>query len=157
LKSLVFADTSALLKLYLPEIGSKWFQNFIVGKQLVVSELVLLEATLSLRRRYTEGTLTEIEALDLIDKINFDLTNYTVYPIGGAIHAEEVKLLAFSLPTTARIRTLDAVHLTTASKAFEAVNAMTPPVPFVFVSADVQLLRIAQGLKIPGENPENHP
>ncbi len=31
--SLLFLDTSALLKLYITEIGSNWIKNFVTGHQ----------------------------------------------------------------------------------------------------------------------------
>ncbi|MEI6045056.1 MAG: hypothetical protein WCS37_11950 [Chloroflexota bacterium] len=38
--SLIFLDTSALLKLYLPEIGSSWLRSFMTGQQISISEAI---------------------------------------------------------------------------------------------------------------------
>jgi len=42
--SLIFLDTSALIKLHLLEVGSSWLKSFIAGNQISISELALYEA-----------------------------------------------------------------------------------------------------------------
>lgn len=42
--SLLFLDTSGLLKLYLPEIGSSWLKSFITGHNIVISGLAFYES-----------------------------------------------------------------------------------------------------------------
>jgi predicted nucleic acid-binding protein len=157
LKDHAFVDTSALLKLYLSELGSGWLQNFIVNQQIVASELIIFEATVTVRRRYIEGSLTLIEATDILRRLNKDAVNYSLIPIAVNTLANELETLIFALPNTDRIRTLDAIHLTSAIAAFNALQAVTPAVKFTFISADLQLLRIAAGLKLATENPESHP
>lgn len=69
---LVFLDTSALIKLYLPEIGSSWLQQLVSGNQVVISELVLYECATLLRRRHLEGSLTLTQAAALYTQIQQD-------------------------------------------------------------------------------------
>lgn len=152
-----FFDTSALLKKYFKEKGSGWLANFLVGKQIVVSELTLFEVVIAVRRRYSTNLLTLKEALDTIDKINNDSLTFDIIALSDANLKTEVKNTVFKLQNSLVVRTLDAIHLTTAVRIFNTVNSFTPPEPFVFVSSDAQLLRVAQSQKLPTENPEDHP
>ena len=56
-----------------------------------------------------------------------------------------------------RIRALDGIHLAAAIIVQEAANRLTPPEPFVFVTADRQLVQVAQARNIPTDNPKDHP
>ncbi len=42
--ALLYLDTSAFMKLYLPEKGSNWLQSYILNNQIVISELILVES-----------------------------------------------------------------------------------------------------------------
>jgi predicted nucleic acid-binding protein len=113
----VFLDTSALLKLYFSELGSAWLKTFIVGKQVSASELVLFEATVAIRRRYIEGTIKLGQAYKTLAQLRIDLASYQLIPMMVNTLADELKNLIFALPSTDRIRTLDAIHLTSAVAA----------------------------------------
>jgi predicted nucleic acid-binding protein len=113
----VFLDTSAFVKLYLSELGSVWLKNFITGKQIVASELVLFEATVAIRRRYIEGTIKLGQAYKTLAQLRIDLASYQLIPMMVNTLADELKNLIFALPSTDRIRTLDGIHLTSAVAA----------------------------------------
>lgn len=66
--AIVYLDTSAFLKLYIPERGSSWLQNFTLNKEIVISQLVMFESSNSLARRYREGTFTNDKPLPYINK-----------------------------------------------------------------------------------------
>ena len=117
--SLLFLDTSALLKLYLPEIGSSWLRSFITGHNLVISELALYESATVLRRRYLEGTLTLLQASTLHVRIQQDSLAYITIPIGTENQLERVINFAFKLPAPLRLRALDAIQLAAAQVANE--------------------------------------
>ena len=154
--SMIFLDSNALLKLYLPEIGANWFRAFVVGQQVVISELALFECATVLRRLYTEGRYSKDETSDLFAQIIQDSTGYQVIPIGGEPQLNRLLLLILNLPMTLRIRTLDSIQLAAAAVALEAANSVVPPEPFVFVSSDRQLLQVAQFQGFATENPETH-
>lgn len=154
---IAFLDTSALLKLFFTEIGSSWLVNFVKTRQVAVSELVLFEATVSIRRKLVSGMLTKSEAYAAINKINNASGAYAIVPLGGKTLLDGVEDVIFKLHDTLVIRSLDAIHLASAVQVFDSANAATPPEPFVFVSSDAQLLRVAQAQKLPTENPEDHP
>jgi predicted nucleic acid-binding protein len=153
----VFLDTSALMKLYLPEIGSVWLRNYIIGNQVVISELALFEATTVLRRRYIEGEFTREVAEAFLTNIMTDSLSYEVVPLGGEPQLTRLSDLAFNLNQALRLRALDGLHLVAAGIALEVANALTPPEPLTFVSSDGQLLNVVQSQGFYVENPENHP
>ncbi|HEY7141232.1 MAG TPA: type II toxin-antitoxin system VapC family toxin [Methylomirabilota bacterium] len=54
----MYCDTSALLKLYLPEDGSDEFNRAVQGRvDLLVSDLAVTEIVSALARRFHQGTL----------------------------------------------------------------------------------------------------
>jgi predicted nucleic acid-binding protein len=54
----MYCDTSALLKLYLPEDGSDEFNRAVQGRvDLLVSDLAVTEIVFALARRFHQGTL----------------------------------------------------------------------------------------------------
>lgn len=152
----VFLDTSALIKLYLTEIGSAWLQNYTAGNQIVISELALFEATTVLRRRYAEGAFTKEIALAFLTNIITESRTYQIVPLGGEPQLTQLSDLAFNLTTPLRLRALDGLHLVAAGIALEAANALTPPETLIFVSADAQLLVVAQSQGFTVENPEKY-
>jgi PIN domain len=149
-------DSSALLKLYFPERGSAWIQTFVQTNHIVISELAIFEAVSTIRRRYTSGVITDVEASNIIDTINYDITGFEIVPVEASSQIQDYEDILFALPNALMVRTLDGIHLLAAVATFEAAKALTPPEPFVFVSSDAQLLRVAQAQKLPTENPEDH-
>jgi len=56
----LYCDTSALMKLYLPEPGSDEFNRLVEGRvDLLVSDLAVTEAASALSRALREGSITE--------------------------------------------------------------------------------------------------
>ncbi|HEX2913480.1 MAG TPA: type II toxin-antitoxin system VapC family toxin [Chloroflexia bacterium] len=154
---ILFLDTSALIKLYVAEIGSNWLRHYVNGQQIAISELAFFEVANALRRRYTEGTYTRDEATDLFGQIEKGSTDYEIVALGGQLQLNRVLTLLFSLPGGQRLRTLDSLHLAAAEQVQEDASQLTPPQPLVFLSSDIQLLRAAQLLGLTTENPESHP
>jgi len=155
--SLIFLDTSALLKLYLPEIGSGWLKTFITGNNLAISELALYESATVLRRRYLEGSLTLQQASTLHLNLQRESLTYITIPLGTNRQLERVIAFAFNLPSSLRLRALDAIHLAAAEITSELAKVQTPPENYIFVSADRQFLRVVQAQGFTTENPEDHP
>jgi predicted nucleic acid-binding protein len=153
----IFLDSSALLKLHLPELGAGWLRNFVVNQQICISELALFETANVIKRLYVENNLTKDEATDLIAKINRDSTGYEIIALGGSLQLNRLISLLFSLPIPLRIRTLDSLHLTAAEIALEDARSLNPPQTLVFISSDQRLLQIAQARGFATENPEDYP
>jgi predicted nucleic acid-binding protein len=155
--SLAFLDTSALMKLYIAEIGSNWLKTFVQQNRVGISELTFYEAATVLRRRTLEGTITDLQALAIYATLQNDSTNYDVLELRANDQLRRVLGLAFNPLGNLRLRALDAIQIAAAQIMSETVSQMNPPIPFVFVSADAQLLRVAQHLGLATDNPENHP
>jgi len=155
--SLLFLDTSALMKLYLPELGASWIRNLVIGQQITVSELALYESATVFRRHYLEGALTRKQASSLYARLRRDSQVYQIVLLRIERQLPRVVTIAFNLPPGLRLRALDSIHLAAAQVASEQANSVVPPEPFVFVSSDRQLLHVAQFQGFATENPETHP
>jgi predicted nucleic acid-binding protein len=154
---LVFLDTNAVVKLYIRELGSRWLRRFIKGRTIYISELTLFEITTVVRRRHLEGQFTEKQARNLINRALKDSVGYEIIELGGDSQIKSLLQQAFNLPTTMRLRALDGILMVAASIASDIAKAAVPPDPFIFVSSDVQFLRIMQHQGYTVENPEDHP
>ncbi len=153
----IFLDTNAFMKLYLNEKGSNWLRTFVVGKQIFVSQLVLIESATTLGRLYREGRYTRNQADSLYAQIFQERLKYGLIPIGSARQIERVAFLAFNLPTTLRLRALDGLHLVAAEIVQTKAKKENPPAAFTFLSSDQQLLKVAQTQGFLIENPEDYP
>lgn len=153
----VFLDTNALIKLYVPEKGSSWLKLFTSSRQIVISELALFEAATVLRRLHLDGTYTKIAASDLLAQINRDAPNFDMISLGGKSQRDLLEDIAFNLPAGLRVRALDGIQLVAAGIALAAANTLPPPITFTFVSSDAQLLRVALARGFVVENPETYP
>lgn len=153
----VFLDTNALIKLFVPEVGSSWLTNYVADKEIIISELALIESATVLRRRFQEGFFTRPHASALYARIQRESRDYIIVPINSTLHINRLISLAFNLPANFRIRALDAIHLAAASVEEKEASNKTPADVFTFVSSDLQLLRAVQALGIAIENPEIHP
>jgi predicted nucleic acid-binding protein len=154
--AIAFLDTSAFMKLYLSERGSTWIRGFVVGKQVVISELALVEASTTLGRLYRDGIYTRRQASILYSQIYNERSKYSIFDL-AATPLNKITSLALNLPVGLRLRALDGIHLVAAKSVQDSVSKHVPAVPTVFVSADVQLLRVAQAQGFTVENPENYP
>lgn len=146
-----FADTSALAKRYLAEIGSRWVVSWIIpsaNNVIVVSELVFVEMRSLLERRVREKSLSATNAAIL--KSNFLLHYGNEYlPVLLDTHiVEEAARLADTHP----LRALDAIQL---ASAIHAVNLLGESM--TFVSADKNLLTAATAEGFTTDNPLAHP
>jgi predicted nucleic acid-binding protein len=155
--TIAFLDTSAFLKLYLAEKGSTWLKTFVTYKQIVISQLVLIECATTLGRLYRDGVYTKRLASFEYSKISRERSKYEIIQLGSDEQVNKVVSMAFNISPTLRIRALDSIHLATAKIALDAANRLVPPEPFVFLSSDVQLLKVAQAQGFVTENPEAYP
>jgi predicted nucleic acid-binding protein len=133
----VYIDTSMLVKLYLPEMGSLELDQRVCAEQpiFLVSELVKIEFISALRRRRRQGTISEVLMHVAHNKFLQDVTTplITLERLDSAVVQKAMTLLnELTLP----LATLDALHLATAIQ--QKVE--------LFFTADVQLSRAAQSV-----------
>jgi predicted nucleic acid-binding protein len=149
--------TSAFVKLYLPEKGSVWLRNFIAGKEIILSQLVMIEFINTITRLQREGILSNTNAYNLYNSALRDVIRYSIVPVGIQAQLDKCYELGTTLPSNLRLRSLDSIHLATALIAQATTNSLNPLPFFTFVTADSQLIRTAQHFGLNTENPENHP
>ncbi len=154
---IAFLDTNALMKLYIPEPGSIWLSTFVSNRQIIISELALIEISTVLRRLYSQGLYTRSATINLINHIEGDSITFEIIEFGGDLFRDRLTNLIFRLGIGIRIRALDAIHLTCAAIALADFSIANPISGFTFVSSDRQLLQAALSEGFTVENPENYP
>lgn len=121
----LYCDTSAVLKLYLPEPGSAEFNEIVEGRDDVfVSDLVVTEIVSAVSRRLSQGSLSRETARRLQHAIlgRLDEGVYHRVELTRDVHrrAEHYLLTLQSTP----LRAADALHLALATSA-RAVSLAT--------------------------------
>ncbi len=114
----LYCDTSALLKLYLPEPGSNEFNEVVEGRDdVLVSDLAVTEIISALARRLRQGSLAREAARRLQHAIlgRLDDGVYHRVELTRDVHRRAEQFL-LSLPETP-LRGADALHLALATSA----------------------------------------
>ena len=145
-----FVDTSALVKRYVNEPGSSWVRSWIerpAENITVASELAVVEVYSALARRRRDGTLTPTSVLALQnDFLQHVEDEYIVITLESSI-LFRARQLVDQYP----LRTLDAIHLSTAIHSISMLNE-----PMIFVTADARLLSAATAERFQVDNPYSH-
>jgi uncharacterized protein len=148
-----FADTSALVKRYIEEIGSGYIRTLVTTPDTILYQTFLtpLEITSAFYRRQRMNELS-------VEEVTVALQAYKAHS------HEEYVLVSYSetlMNTTETLlacyplRTLDAIQLAAALTLKGTFP--TDNVPLTFLSADDRLLTIAQLENLLTENPNSHP
>jgi len=132
----LYCDTSALLKLYLPEPGSGEFNRTVEGRDdLLVSDLAVTEVASALSRRLRQGLLTR----EVVRRVQHAIVGrlddvYQRVELTRDVHrrAEHFLLTLTETP----LRAADALHLALATSARAASMA----------SFDVRLVAAARAV-----------
>ncbi|MDP3768064.1 MAG: type II toxin-antitoxin system VapC family toxin [Dehalococcoidia bacterium] len=114
----VYCDTSALLRLYLPEPGSDEFNRMVEGREdLLVSDLAVTEVASALSRRLRQGAATPEVARRVQHAIvgRLDDGVYQRVELTRDVHRRAEHFL-LSL-TASPLRAADALHLALATSA----------------------------------------
>ena len=147
-----YCDSSALVKRYVRENGSRWFREQISHHHLATSVLAIAEIPAALSRRQRDGTLSIFEfyrsRLQLTH--NLQAGQYTLLPSTLYV-IEQAALLIYRHPLAG----YDAVHLATAIHHLRTGGIDANQ--FYFLTADLQLHRAAEAEGLKTENPNNHP
>ena len=150
-----FLDSSALVKRYVPELGSNWIQSITVpvaGNFLAISQITWVEVCSAFARRQREGSLSVDEVDQLMGDLRTDFDNqYEVLEVDRTL-IETAAELVMQHP----LRAYDAVQLASALR-FQSTLISMPETQLVFVSADNRLLNIAQSAGLAIDNPNNYP
>ncbi|HKH49110.1 MAG TPA: type II toxin-antitoxin system VapC family toxin [Thermoanaerobaculia bacterium] len=111
---MIYADTSLLLPIYVPEVNSETANNVVKGaEELLISDLTVAEFLVGLARKVKLGTLPQELASQV--RLAFEQHMAEGYlhriPLASA-HSEAAGQLAVQSPVM--LRTLDALHLAVA-------------------------------------------
>ena len=150
-----YADSSALVKRHVHEIGSAWFQALAAsttGHMIITANISIIEFYSALNRRVREATLdpadysriaTDFDALCGAQYTLIELTN----PVIGR---------ARQLLEQHPLRAYDVVQLASALITNNTLIAAHLPA-LTFLSADQRLLSAAQAEGLAVDNPNLHP
>lgn len=129
---ILFADTSALIKLYIEEAGSVAMAERARGVRIALSELAYAEVYSTFARRRREDLLTDREHDELAARFEHDWEGVIAVSVRPAL-AGRVPRLVREHP----LRGADAVHLASALALREAGLEVT------FAVADARLAQAA--------------
>ena len=150
-----FLDSSALIKRYVPEVGSAWVQTLTaayIENPLLIARITWVEVRSALARRYREGSLTTTDVDLIVQRFRSDLNNqYQVIEVDIAL-TEAAGQLVNQYP----LRAYDAVQLASVLR-IQPAFAPTTSTPPIFLTADVRLLSIATAIGLLTDNPNNYP
>lgn len=148
-----YCDSSALIKTYVRELGSRWFREQQSHHHILTSELAIAEIPSALSRRKREGTISTFEFHRGRAQFTRHLRSklYTLLP-ADLNTIELAVLLIYRHPLAA----YDGIHLATALIYSRSLGASDDEL-FRFICADNQLRRAAEAEGLKAENPNDHP
>ena len=157
--AIYFFDTSALVKRYVTEPGSTWVLAQCQPEAdhiITISQATLVEAVATLCRKAREQDLNQrISEADRDRCIRLFRQNvqrqYNIVRVTATIYTRAGDLCRFH-----RLRAYDAVQLACALEVRNILAALEIQAP-TFVSADAELLNIANAEGLSIENPNMHP
>src|SRR3954452_14421226 len=101
-----YFDTSALIKRYVDEPGTRDVSRLLRESHCIVSAIVSVEVHSALRRRVTERTLKDSQVAAILKRFTADRPFWTVIEV-----SREVLEAAESLCAPQPLRALDAIHV----------------------------------------------
>ncbi len=155
-----YFDTSALVKLYVSEIGSEWVASILdaVGPsggllhKIAFSKIGIVEVAAAVARRERMGEISVEQRLILYARFLRD--SQRRYIMLGL--TDTILYSAARLTQRVALRSYDAVHLA-AAVALNKQLTSYKLAPLTFVSADEQLCRVAALSGLAADNPNDHP
>lgn len=149
-----YADSSALLKRHVVEIGSNWIKNeFATGSGNIVhtSKLSIVEVLSGLNRRVRESSISSANynkfSKDFLAVCKFQ---YEMIDFSDTIISESQRLLE-NYP----LRAGDAVQLASAVLANTKFQSAKLPT-LIFLASDIRLLSAAKDEGLQTDDPQKH-
>lgn len=140
----VFADSSAVVKLYADETGARLVRGL---DSLVIAELARVEVPAALCRKQRTGELTAADAQILVAEFEADYFGVEAQPPRFAAITASAELLdvAARLVATHGLRAYDAVQL---SCALTAQTLLGEPTAFAAFDVQLRSAAAAEGLSL---------
>ena len=152
---LTYFDSSALVKQYIPEVGSAWVTRLCQQQPVAISLLAIPEIASALARRTREDALTTEQRDTLFQAFLRDARSFTLVDLHQAI-AHQAATFLLTAPLQVRLRALDALHVASAHWAFARASRRGVATGS-FVTADRALVNAATWAGLPTLNPEDYP
>lgn len=132
-----YFDTSALVKLFSNESGSKKVQELVVhaSNETVLIELAEIEILSAVYRKYRNNEISEDKILPIQQAITSQFQSFTIIPLGSDIIEESKKLIEV-YGKDFGLRTLDAMHVAGWNIVSES--------DWIFVSSDINQIRVVE-------------
>lgn len=142
---MIYLDSSALIKKYILEKGTREVREFFAGRELLwTSKISLAEVWSAFARRRRGGDLTTTQYRAIVRSFERDWRRFAVVELSNEVLAM-IRRIVEQHP----LRAFDAVQL--ASVIWTKQNLGEP---LVFVVADTPLLRAAEAMALTVVNPE---
>jgi uncharacterized protein len=150
-----FLDTSALLKRYVPEIGTSWIQSIADPQNqhlIIIAQITWVEFYSAIARRVLEQSITAAQAQQISSAFEFHWNaQYFTVPIDHTITQ-----LAGRLVHQHPLRAYDTVQLAAALNIQNQIIASSSST-FTFLTADDRLAQVSALTGLLTENPNHHP
>ena len=153
--TLLFLDSSALVKRYVNETGSDWVRSITApqtNRRLFIARITWVEVLAAFARLRREGVLSleNVTAVTQTFRYDFD-TQYQLIELD-----QSLTQLAGTLAQKHPLRAYDSVQLASAVK-LQPILTQFPNASLTFITGDGRLLAIAQAEGLQTNNPNDHP
>jgi uncharacterized protein len=146
-----FADTSALVKRYMPETGTMWTRKLISRNTIFVAQVTAVEIMSAISRQYHDGAIDLSTLQAFRRQVTYHMQmQYRVVGMTNSILSR-----ALGLHETHRLRAYDSVQLASALEVNHRAVAIGETV--AFLAADIRLLEAAAAEGLKTDNPDDHP
>ena len=149
--SFYYLDTSALVKRYVAEDGSRWLETAIfqsTDNMVLISRITVVEMRSALARRRREASIQPHDHADALSALSEDcLLRYRFVELESPVVD-----LAGELLDQYPLRAYDAVQLASALVVHRLLIEANLA-PLTFVSADDKLLTVARAAGLQTDNP----
>jgi len=141
-----FFDTSALVKRYYKEPGTDSVDEMVEGeRRVVITSLTVIETISAFRRKYNREDLNEQDVNSLLAAFFEEaLDDFVILPL-----EESIQQFSFDLILEDDLRTLDSLQLSA------ALSLVAEDTDVVFVSADEELITVAERRGLQAVNPSS--
>ncbi len=151
--SILFFDSSALAKRYMPEVGTDWVRqqtDLKAGNEIFIAHITLVELYSAIARHYHDAQI-DLTGLQTFRSLLMQhvQSQYFVLTLSSSIITR-----ALSLHETHRLRAYDSIQLASALE-LNARLAVTGQ-SLIFVASDTRLLEAVGSEGLITDNPENH-
>jgi len=153
--SAFFLDSSALVKRYVSEVGSKWVVSVLkpsAGNVIYISRIACVEVAAALARKRKGLLLSQVDCDAAIKRfLRHSTLRYQQLNVGSNTITR-----AIDVAQKHQLRGYDAVQLASALEVHEERLSVGAP-GVIFVSADDELNQAVAAESLAVDNPTHHP